>query len=213
MVVMAETVAQEMDKWHKTRRRWWRCLDTSTYGGQSSGGNGADGQVDYYLDTLRDSSLITQQPAGDEVCEGAPVTFTVTAEGEDLTYQWRRGTTEIATGSAYTIGSVSADDAADDYNVLITNGCGASIASVNVTLTVDENPVATIVDYSDITCFGGSDGEITIGVEGGEAPYSYSIENGENSEESEENSYTFENLEAGDYEIKVIDNNECESQQ
>ncbi|MBN1576180.1 MAG: hypothetical protein JW913_06510 [Chitinispirillaceae bacterium] len=39
---------------------------------------------------------ITTQPVDQSVAEGEAVTFSVAAEGEELSYQWQRGTTDIA---------------------------------------------------------------------------------------------------------------------
>lgn len=81
---------------------------------------------------------ITTQPTGATKNYGESVTFSVTATGTPApTYQWKKGSTDIpsATGSSYTIASVTTDDAAD-YTVVVTNGAG-SVTSDVATLTVN----------------------------------------------------------------------------
>jgi len=80
---------------------------------------------------------ISGQPASQSVAAGSSVSFTVTATGSGtLSYQWRKGGTDIggATGSTYTIDSVTTADAGD-YDCVVTNGCG-SVPSDAATLSV-----------------------------------------------------------------------------
>jgi trimeric autotransporter adhesin len=96
---------------------------------------------------------ITTQPSALSRCSGTSATFTVTATGSDLTYQWRKGTTNIsgATTASYTISNPATTDAGD-YNVVITNGCG-TVTSANATLTVTALPVITTQPNNVTSCF------------------------------------------------------------
>ena len=80
---------------------------------------------------------ISVQPASQTKCVATSVTFSVTAAGTGLTYQWRKGGTNIggATSSTYTIPSVVVGDAAN-YDVVITGTCG-NITSSAATLTIN----------------------------------------------------------------------------
>jgi len=86
--------------------------------------------------TVSGNTTITGQPTSVSTCAGAPVTFTVAATGANLTYQWRKGTQNIAgaTSATYTINAVTVADAGD-YSVVITGLCGNQTSSV-ATLTV-----------------------------------------------------------------------------
>ena len=81
---------------------------------------------------------ITSQPKSQTVNTGSSVTFSVTATGTDpLSYQWYKGASPIsgATGSSYTISSVTTGNAGT-YFVIVTNSVG-SAASSEATLTVN----------------------------------------------------------------------------
>lgn len=87
--------------------------------------------------------VIATQPAPQTVNQNASVTFTVVATGATpLSYQWKKGTTNVGTNSAsFTIPSAQAADAAT-YSVVVTNADGTA-TSVGATLTVVILPVIT----------------------------------------------------------------------
>lgn len=82
--------------------------------------------------------VIVQSPAGRNVLSGVPATFTVVAEGADLSFQWRRDGVDIpgATDATYTVGVPLPGDNGTEYSVIVSNAAGAQ-ASGNATLTVD----------------------------------------------------------------------------
>jgi YVTN family beta-propeller protein len=84
---------------------------------------------------------ITRQPVSRTTNEGTNASFSVTATGGNLTYQWRRGSTDIIGGdkATLTLAGVSALDAGT-YSVVVTNG-DASATSDPVTLAVNLWPV------------------------------------------------------------------------
>jgi uncharacterized protein GlcG (DUF336 family) len=92
--------------------------------------------------TVNNAIAITSQPASVTKCAGQPVTFSVSATGSNLRYQWRKngGNISGATGSSFTINSVSPGDAAS-YYVVVYNGC-STVNSATVSLTV--NPPLTL---------------------------------------------------------------------
>jgi len=101
---------------------------------------------------------ITEHPADQIVCEGDAVIFTVVAEGDGLSYQWRKDDEEIpgATESSYTIDSVSLADTGN-YDVVVTNPCGSETSEA-ATLGVAERPAGDLdldgdVDHADLGIF------------------------------------------------------------
>ncbi|MBU0616355.1 MAG: immunoglobulin domain-containing protein, partial [Planctomycetes bacterium] len=98
---------------------------------------------------------ITQQPAGQQVCEDDPVTFSVVAAGMPApSYQWRKDGVDIpgATSDIYTIDSVSIEDGGD-YDVVVANVCG-EVTSDPATLTVDTAPAITQQPVNQEVCPG-----------------------------------------------------------
>jgi len=90
---------------------------------------------------------ITQQPTSQVACPGTgnSATFTVTATGTGLAYQWRKNGVEIpgATNPTYTISNVQASDVGA-YSVKVTNVAGSVISStVYLNTVVAVEPVAT----------------------------------------------------------------------
>ena len=107
------------------------------------------------------SPEITEQPVNLTVNAGAMASFTVTAIGTDLTYQWRKGTVELtvtgnilgATSSTLIIDPVSETDAADNYNVVVSGGCDPAVTSVDVTLTVNPTGISDIDSENILTLY------------------------------------------------------------
>jgi gliding motility-associated-like protein len=104
--------------------------------------------------TVNTPPVITAQPASTSACVGQGATFTVTATGTGLAYQWRKGGVNIpgATGSSYTIASVAITDAGS-FDVVITGTC-ATVTSNAATLTINTPPVITAQPVSLTRCTG-----------------------------------------------------------
>jgi hypothetical protein len=86
---------------------------------------------------------ITAQPSNQTVTAGATATFSVTATGSGLTYQWRRNGTNIggATSSSYTTPATTVSGGSanngDVYSVVVTGDTAPAATSSNATLTVN----------------------------------------------------------------------------
>ena len=110
------------------------------------------------LQSKAQAPVITVQPVTQTVCPGTgnPVTFSVTATGSALTYQWKKNTAIItgATASSYTISSVATGDAAA-YNVVVTNPSGSktsTIAYLNTFIVTQPTPATqTIATGNSVT--------------------------------------------------------------
>ncbi|MEL6635565.1 MAG: hypothetical protein AAFW73_13915 [Bacteroidota bacterium] len=113
--------------------------------------------------------------------------------GQPFTYQWQDGTPT----------NTIEDLAAGDYGVTVTDALGCTEEEV-VSLTAPE-PIDLLAEGQSTSCFGDDDGSILIGdVQGGSAPYLYSIDGSPFGEGF------FTGLTAGNYEIVVQDANGCE---
>jgi hypothetical protein len=92
---------------------------------------------------------ITVHPADQTVTAGQTASFSVTATGTSLGYQWQRsidgGTTYTnvsgATASSYTTPATAATDSGQRFRVVVSNSVG-SVTSNAATLTVNAAPVA-----------------------------------------------------------------------
>jgi len=112
-------------------------------------------------------------PQHDTVCDGQPVTFTVTAEGpEPLSYQWYGPTGLIpgATQASYTIDPVAMDDAGN-YRVEVSNPC-ATISSAQATLTVIDEAPGIAQPPQSVTECEGETVEFSV-VPSGDPPFEY----------------------------------------
>lgn len=87
--------------------------------------------------TMPVDAAITAHPQSQSVAIFSSVTFTVTATGTGLTYQWQKGGVNIvgATSASYNIPS-AADTDAGDFRVVVTGTCGQQTSNV-ATLTVN----------------------------------------------------------------------------
>ena len=87
---------------------------------------------------------ITNTLVGGTICAGASKTFTITATGQGLMYQWYKNGTLItgATNDTYTIASPVATDAGD-YTVVVSGSCGPAQTSNTATLIISQATVIT----------------------------------------------------------------------
>jgi len=103
--------------------------------------------------TVEDLPVITVQPSSTSACEGTTASFSVTATGSGLTYQWQVSTDGGATfndigsqtGSTLDLTAVPASSNNNQYQVLVFSSCSATgNPSDPATLTVNAAPVITI---------------------------------------------------------------------
>lgn len=83
----------------------------------------------------------TRQPEGVTVCEGKVVTLSAAATGDNVQYQWMKGTEVLANENASTLSRIATDADGGSYAVVITNTCGTK-TSTAVDVVVD--PLAKI---------------------------------------------------------------------
>lgn len=117
--------------------------------------------------------LITTQPANRAVTVGATATFSVVAMGiPPLTYQWRRGTTNIpgATSASYTTPITVLSDNGSTFLVVVTNPSGP-VTSNPATLTV--NPKASVDVEGPGGVIAGQPATFTASASGGTPPFTY----------------------------------------
>lgn len=140
----------------------------------------ASGQVFRVNFTGSSAPYIVTPPSNRTTSEGHPATFTVSAGGPGISYQWIRNSMDIpgATSSSYTIVSPTLANNGDLFSVRVTNTT-SNVTSSTATLTVTMNqpPVPTIItptagtffSYGDIFSYSGSATDPEDGTLGGVA--------------------------------------------
>ncbi|HEY5914896.1 MAG TPA: immunoglobulin domain-containing protein [Verrucomicrobiae bacterium] len=133
--------------------------DAGSYSCHLSNAEGATDSASVAL-VLASAPTINSQPTDQTVATGATASFTVSAAGTSLYYQWSKGPTALNDGarvsgantSALSISSVTASDAGS-YSCLITNGLG-STNTATATLTVIDPPAITTQPVSQVASNG-----------------------------------------------------------
>lgn len=108
------------------------------------------------------ATLLTP-PQGNAVCVGAAATFSATADGNAITYQWQVSTdggitfTDIPSANAntYTISSVGAAQNGNRYRLVVT-GCNGPVTSPEALLTVSNQASITQQPANTPACNGGT---------------------------------------------------------
>ena len=127
----------------------------------------------YFHSETKNMTVITQHPNDQRVNDGSSAIFTISATGDNLTYQWQQSTdnggswTNIngANLSSYTTGTTTMDMSGYQYRCIVI-GAGGSVTSNAATLTVKAIPVAEVkLNENNITLTVGDIETLTATVE------------------------------------------------
>lgn len=102
-----------------------------------------------------DPPTITSHPVGATKCEGESHTFSITATGDGLNYQWKKNGTNISgapNSNQYTINNITESDAGD-YTCEVSGNCGSETSNV-ATLVVNVLPSQPILSSNSPICTG-----------------------------------------------------------
>jgi hypothetical protein len=137
-------------------------------------------------------------------CPATPANFSVNATGTGLGYQWRKGGANIggATGSSYSIGSVSNTDAGS-YDVVVSGTCG-SLTSAPALLVLN-SPVQIVNAPGNLTNNPGTLATFTVSATGTGLSYQWQ-KGGANIGGATGSSYSIASVaiaDAGNYEVVV----------
>jgi hypothetical protein len=122
-------------------------LTLSACGG--GGGNSLAGSGSTSPPPSQSAPSITTQPSNQTAVLGQTATFTVTAAGTSLTYQWNKNGTAVsgATSASYTTPATSNSDNGATFTVVVSNSQG-SVTSTAATLTVTATAGTAGVDVT-----------------------------------------------------------------
>ncbi len=149
--------------------------------------------------TVNSLPIVPSITGSNKVCVGATTQLANALSGGT----WSSSNTNIATvdASSGLVSGVASGNATITYTVT-QNGCtGANSVQVNINAL----PVVASTVATNVLCAGGANGGITVGGSGGNPPYTYSIDNGQNFQ----NSGTFSGLSVGSYNVFISDAAGC----
>lgn len=94
--------------------------------------------------------VISAQPAAQPVLSGSSASFSVSATGSSLRYQWTRNNTAIvgATDASYTTPTLTVADSGAVYGVIVYNGAGVAVSSGAVLTVSAANSLTQTIQAS-----------------------------------------------------------------
>lgn len=96
---------------------------------------------------IQSGVVVDTAPAAATVCQGSPVSLSVSASGPGLTYQWRKGGENVTGNASATTATLSIASAvpadSGSYDVVITPTCGAPVTTTAVAVLVNPTPTIT----------------------------------------------------------------------
>jgi gliding motility-associated-like protein len=99
---------------------------------------------------------------------------------------------------------IATPDTTTNYILTATDSYGCTTTdSILITVTPCVPPVLDMIGTTDVSCYNGADGSVTISATGGILPYTYNLDGEVNS------TGTFNGLAAGSYQVQVIDSTGC----
>jgi len=176
-------------------------MSANTYPVQIKDINGCTSSIDNLVITNYTPTFSLSVTTVDDTCGIGVGEIQIAVTGGTGPYQY-----SIDNGSSYNALASQTGVVAGAYNVMImdVNGCVSTAESH--TVNNYGGPVISIDVLTNVTCFGGSDGEIQISVTGGNAPYNYTW-NGSNAFTSTNSNIS--GLSAATYDLDIVDASGC----
>lgn len=150
------------------------------------------------------SNVAVNEPTDVTLVEQSTTPATCGASNGELVVLAGGGTTpyQYDIGGAQQASATFSGIAAGTYTVTVTDANGCT-ETVNVTVASSAGPAPFVDTQSPVTCAGGLNGSVTIGVGGGTGPFQFSLDAGPN-----QASNTFA-VSAGNHTVTVTDANGC----
>lgn len=135
--------------------------------------------------TVNTVPAITANPQSVTLCAGSNNTFSATATGTGIGYQWQISTAAVpaftnipaATSSSYTVNAITAGMNGDQYRVVVTGTCPAPATSSPATLTVVTSVGVTTQPVNATAC-DGSATSFTVAGSGPGVIYQWQVNTG-----------------------------------
>ncbi len=169
--------------------------------------------IDNVIITVKEAIQITTQPQNVGVCVTNPASLSVVGFGDDLTYQWYKGTApgtvvsnsaniSGANANTLTFNQATLSNGGTYYVVVSGDASCSAVTSDEITLNVNEDMYFTLQPISQTLCEG-SDVTFSITATGGIASYQWR-KNGVDIVGANSDSYTINGIatsDAGNYDI------------
>ena len=129
--------------------------------------------------------------------------LSVLASGGEMPYTYLWNDSQAQTNDTAVHLGVDPNTLTSDYQCIVEddNGCQAT----DEVYLSEPNPISISYSKNDVTCYGGSDGQISLSINGGGTPpYELDWVNFGNL-----NTTNLNNLEAGFYDLEISDSNNC----
>ncbi len=152
--------------------------------------------------TQPSAALTATGGATDITCHGAndgSIDLTISGGVPGYTYAWDNGPTGTLNRAPYAISRGNLSEGTYQVSVSDANGCQQVSSYI---ITGPGLLVASMSSVTNVSCFGGHDGALTVSVSGGTSPYSYLWNTGAITS-------SLSNLTAGTYRVTVTDANAC----
>lgn len=118
--------------------------------------------------TINSAPAVTSQPGNSTICQGANTSFSVSATGGSLTYQWQVSTNNgvswanLANGGIYSNVTAATLNLANapasvhnyQYRCIVTGSCSPAATSAPATLFINTTPVVTAHPANQTICLG-----------------------------------------------------------
>lgn len=154
--------------------------------------------------------VVITQPLGSSLCAGAPATFTVSAVGDGLRYEWRKGGVPIPGAAdlpSLTLASTTTADAGS-YDVRVYNAAGSTVSATAVLQVAASVPEILEQPVGATVCADGGT-VLAVSASGGVLSYEWRL-NGVPIEDATASSYAIADMAAGDAgDYTVVVTNPC----
>lgn len=142
--------------------------------------------------------IITSRPLSQHVEVGQAVSFSITASGSGLTYQWQKNGTNIpgATSATFAIASAQSSDVAI-YTVRVASGAASETATAKLFVGTAAGGITILSQPSSVTVNAGQSAGFSVAAFGTNLAYQW-LKNGNNIPGANESSYTIASTVAGD---------------
>ena len=153
-------------------------------GTSSSGGSGGNGRVIVTWTACIPPTAYSVTGGGDYCVGGSGKAVGLSNSESGVNYQLKLNGTNTGlavsgSGAAISFGNKTSAGTYTVEATRVSGGC-TNTMSGNVAISINPLPTASVSDQSNISCYGGSDGTITVNASGGTNPYTFSINNGAN---------------------------------